>query len=87
VRDPDEPVADVAFLVDEDFQGKGIGSFLFRMLVRLAADSGIRWFTADVLPENRSMFKVFERSGLTVDARVAEGSYHVKIALPKSAAT
>jgi len=86
VRDPDEPVADVAFLVDEDFQGKGIGSFLFRMLVRLAADSGIRWFTADVLPENRSMFKVFERSGLTVDARVAEGSYHVKIVLPKSAA-
>jgi RimJ/RimL family protein N-acetyltransferase len=82
VLDAVEPAADIAFLVDEEFQGKGIGSRLFQLLVRLASERGIQWFTADVLPENRSMFKVFERSGLNVDAHIAEGSYRVRIELP-----
>lgn len=80
--DPASASADVAFLVDEGYQGKGVGGFLLRLLARLAAERGVRRFTADVLPGNRAMFRVFERSGFTVDARVAEGAYRVTVQLP-----
>jgi len=56
----DRPCADVAFVVDENHQGKGIARFLFEMLRRIAKDRGIRGFQADVLATNKSMLKVFE---------------------------
>lgn len=60
VRLPDIPYADVAFVVDENYQGKGIGKFLFEMLVNIAKKRGIEGFRADVLGTNTSMLKVFE---------------------------
>ena len=40
VRLHDLPYADVAFVVDEDYQGKGIATFLLKMLVRIAKEKG-----------------------------------------------
>ena len=60
VRLPDLPYADVAFVVDENYQGKGIARFLFETLVRIAKGKGIDGFRADVLATNTSMLKVFE---------------------------
>ncbi len=74
--------ADVAFIVDEDYQGKGIASYLYRQLIRLARERGIQGFTADVLTSNASMMKVFERYG-SVDAKLEPGSYHLTISFDK----
>ncbi|MFP4418970.1 MAG: GNAT family N-acetyltransferase [Desulfococcaceae bacterium] len=88
MREPDRPSAEIAFLVDEDYQGRGIGSFLYRMLARLARDRGIRRFTAAILSTNRKMLAVIERGPFPVTAELSEGVYAVAIELdgPKTQA-
>src|SRR5262249_51557644 len=49
-RNPATGLAEVAYMVDPDWQGVGLGGVLHRSLVDYAGDHGIRGFTADVLP-------------------------------------
>ncbi|MDJ0887346.1 MAG: GNAT family N-acetyltransferase, partial [Desulfobacterales bacterium] len=60
VRDLHRPYAEVAFVVDEAYQGRGIATFMLKMLIRLAKERGLKGFTAEVLSSNKSMLKVFE---------------------------
>lgn len=75
VKHRDKPLGDVAFIVDEQYQGKGIASYLLRMLVNIGREKGLKGFTADVLASNKSMMRVFEKAGLNVKARFEEGAY------------
>ncbi len=79
VRLPDRPWADIAFVVDEGFQGKGVATYLFSFLTRIARDRGVEGFTSDVLATNKSMIKVFERSNFPVKASLEAGVYHLEI--------
>jgi RimJ/RimL family protein N-acetyltransferase len=79
VRDPRRPYADVAFVVDDAYHGLGIGTYMVKMLVRLAGERGLRGFTADVLATNTAMMKVFEKSGLTIKAKLEDGIYSLTI--------
>ncbi|MBL0712549.1 MAG: GNAT family N-acetyltransferase [Desulfosarcina sp.] len=84
VRDHHRPYAEVAFIVDEAYQGGGIATFMLKMLIRLARERGLKGFKADVLSSNKSMLKVFEKGGLPVEARVADGIYEVVIPFEQS---
>lgn len=75
----DRPWADVAFVVDEKHQGTGIATFLYKMLVRLGREAGLKGFTADVLASNRSMMKVFENGGLPFQAKMEAGVFSLTI--------
>ncbi|MCJ8500139.1 GNAT family N-acetyltransferase [Desulfatitalea alkaliphila] len=86
-RHENKPYADVAFVVDEEYQGLGIASFLFRLLARHAQQQGLAGLTADVLTTNRAMLKVFERGGFPVQAKLEEGVYALTIPFDKAAAT
>jgi ribosomal protein S18 acetylase RimI-like enzyme len=55
--------AEMAFVVVDAWQGRGIGSILMRHLVEIASDAGLQELTAEVLPENAAMLKVFGKSG------------------------
>jgi len=57
----DDHRAEVAFVVREDFQGKGLGSHLLEMLETIARQNGFKAFAATVLRENASMLKVFKK--------------------------
>jgi len=57
----DDDRAEVAFVVREDFQGQGIGSYLLEMLETIARQNGFKAFAATVLRENASMLKVFKK--------------------------
>jgi acyl-CoA hydrolase/GNAT superfamily N-acetyltransferase len=57
----DDHRAEVAFVVREDFQGKGLGSHLLGMLETIARQNGFTAFAATVLRENASMLKVFKK--------------------------
>jgi RimJ/RimL family protein N-acetyltransferase len=74
-------IAEIAFTVEEDYQGRGVASELLRRLTDIARRGGIRKFEADVLPDNAAMLKVFERSGLPMQARLAEGIVHLTLLL------
>ena len=73
--------AEVAFLVDDAYQGLGIAGRLFSHLANIARASGILSFEADVLPGNTAMLRVFERAGLPVTRVVASDSVHLEIQL------
>ncbi len=79
VMDPETHWADVAFVVDGEFEGLGIATYMYRMLIRLALQRGAKGFTADVLASNKAMMKVFEKGGFPVQARLEAGAYGLKI--------
>ena len=73
--DPTTNMAEVAFVVHDDWQRRGIGSFLFNHLVKIARRNGIRGFTAEVLAQNKPMQSVFDHSNCKTQSRLAEGVY------------
>jgi RimJ/RimL family protein N-acetyltransferase len=76
--------AEVAFAVDDPHQGLGIATRLIRHLVAIARDAGLRELTAEVLPDNTPMLKVFERCGLAATTRREAGVGHVTMALNRT---
>jgi len=73
--------AEVAFVVIDKYQGQGIGALLLRHLAKIARDAGLSELTAEVLPENIPMLKVFEKSGLKFSTRRESGAVHVVLQL------
>jgi acyl-CoA hydrolase/GNAT superfamily N-acetyltransferase len=64
--------AEVAFVVADQWQGRGIGKFLLNTLTRIAKRNGIRGFTAEVLAENKAMQAVFNHSGLKTSSELQD---------------
>jgi len=60
--------AELAFVVVDAYQGYGIGTTLLRHLIMVARDAGLEELTAEVLPENAAMLKVFNRVGFRAEA-------------------
>jgi RimJ/RimL family protein N-acetyltransferase len=69
--------AEVAFTVVDQHQGQGIGALLMHHLVTLALQVGMKELVADVLADNTSMLRVFEKSGLRISTRQEAGVVHV----------
>ena len=73
---PASGLAEVAYMVDPDWQGAGLGAILHAGLVDYAREHGARGLTADVLPGNSRMMRIFERGdhslSVETDAGVAE---------------
>ncbi|HEX8975250.1 MAG TPA: GNAT family N-acetyltransferase [Solirubrobacteraceae bacterium] len=78
----DEHTAEVAFLVADAWQDRGIATILLAHLAEAAEAQGITTFTAEVLPSNHRMVDVFRKSGFPVEARSARGA--IEITLPTS---
>lgn len=68
--DPKTNLAEVAFVVKDEWQNKGIGTFLLQYLIRIAKRNGIRGFTAEVLLENRPMIAVLNKSNTKISTEV-----------------
>ncbi|WP_422745065.1 GNAT family N-acetyltransferase [Mycobacterium sp. WMMD1722] len=64
VRDERDPTtAEVAFMVGDDYQGRGLGGFLMNALVIAAKYDGVQRFTARVLTDNVPMRRIFDKFG------------------------
>lgn len=73
--------AEIAFTVEEDYQGLGIAGKLLGHLAAIARQLGIVRFQAEILPENKGMLTVFSRSGFPVKQEYGDGVIHVTLSL------
>ncbi|MBI3494315.1 MAG: GNAT family N-acetyltransferase [Acidobacteria bacterium] len=73
--------AEVAFAVDDRFQGKGLGTILLEHLATIAAANGFRRFEATTLPENAAMLDVFHESGFEIRSKSDSGTIAVQLSL------
>ncbi len=73
--------AEVAFAVDDAYQGLGIASGLMRHLVKIARTAGLSELDAEVLPDNAPMLAVFAHSGLPMRQRRDGSVIHVALRL------
>ena len=74
-----EDRAEVAFTVADELQGMGIATTLLAHLAEAAEAGGIRWFEAEVLPENHRMVGVFRDSGFAVKTHSVPGEIHLEL--------
>ncbi len=72
-------IAEVSYLVRDDYQRRGIGSFLVRYLSRIARNTGVEGFVAEILPDNVAATKVLHKIGLPVETVFAHGSYRLTV--------
>jgi acetyltransferase len=81
IRRSDDPQsAEVAVVVLDAYQGRGIGPILLEALARTARESGIERFEGDILAHNESMLKVARRLGVAV-VEAGDGVVHFEATL------
>lgn len=73
--------AEVAFLVQDAHQGRGMGQLLLEHLAQAARENGVRRFVAEVLPDNQRMLQVFHEAGYRVSGGWDEGTMHLEFAI------
>ncbi|MFZ3063439.1 MAG: GNAT family N-acetyltransferase [Actinomycetota bacterium] len=78
---PDMKSAEVAFVVEESFQGRGVGTVLLEKLAETAGKYRIKRFIGRVLPENTRMLELFDESGFKIAKELSEGVYDISINL------
>lgn len=78
VKHSDKPYGDIAFVVDEEYHGFGIATYMYELLTKTAKAKGLHGFTANVLASNTSMMKVFEKAG-KMKAKMDGGEYELTI--------
>ncbi|MEU6646804.1 GNAT family N-acetyltransferase [Saccharomonospora sp. NPDC046836] len=74
----DAESAEVAFVVDDAHQGRGLGSILLEHLAAAASERGLRRFVAEVLGENSAMIRVFRDAGYQMSRAFEEGVVHLE---------
>jgi len=77
----DSDRAEVAFVVEDGHQGQGISTHFLKRLAAAARGKGIRVFEAEVLGENNEMMAVFRESGFPIESKLADGAFHVVLAI------
>jgi RimJ/RimL family protein N-acetyltransferase len=77
--------AEIAFTVEEDYQGQGIAGTILRHLIRIAQENGVQQFEAEVLPQNKAMLAVLARSGLPLKQSCEDGVLHATLSLTADA--
>lgn len=71
--------AEVALVVRDRFQGRGVGRVLLSYLIYLARRQGLLGFSGEVLVANRSMVGLFEKMGFDTEKRSEEGVYEMRM--------
>ena len=77
--DPSPDEAEVAFVVADEYQGRGVGTLLLEDLAAHARAHGITRFRADTLWQNKAMQDVFRNAGFEVKSSYGDGMVDVRM--------
>src|SRR5450756_2341976 len=80
----DEASAEVAFAVDDEFQGKGLGGLLLERLALLAARHGFVRFWALTRLGNQMMLETFRQSGFPIHSKIEDESVEIDLSVAPS---
>ncbi|UCF14227.1 MAG: GNAT family N-acetyltransferase, partial [Phycisphaerales bacterium] len=81
--DPQTQAAEVAFIVQDEWQQKGMGTFLMDYITKIAEKRGVKRFYAKVLPINKPMLAIFQNSGYAVSTEFDGDVYSISYELDK----
>lgn len=70
---PDQNLAEVAFSVSQEYQGKGLGSFFLKKLAAVARESGVGGLMAYTFPSNKAMINLFKTLPYKVKTQYEDG--------------
>jgi len=73
--------AELAFITNNEYRGRGIASLILRHLILIGRTQGLLRFEADVLAQNQAMLAVFRGSGLALKQRREGNVVHVTLSL------
>jgi RimJ/RimL family protein N-acetyltransferase len=73
--------AEVAFVVEDAHQSRGLGPILLEHLAAAARERGVARFVAEVLAENSAMLGVFRAAGYHLAREMEEGVFHLEFAI------
>lgn len=79
VLDPSTNIAEVGILVHDQFQDKGIGTYLINYLLRIALDKGIEGFKAEILKQNTKMLHILHKTPFKVESKLEDDTYSMSI--------
>ena len=74
-------VAEAAFLVEDRFQGQGLGRALFDLLIREAQSRALHSLQLFILPENQRMFDILRQDKFPMKRRYLDGMFEVELSL------
>jgi GNAT superfamily N-acetyltransferase/acyl CoA:acetate/3-ketoacid CoA transferase beta subunit len=84
-REPATNLAECAFAVQDQWQGRGLGTFLLQYLIRIAMMNGIEGFTALVMADNRRMLKLFQQTGYLIRSKYEEHAWNISLRFDEKA--
>jgi len=84
-REPGEEYAEYAAIVEDSWQGQGVGIALTRLLIDAAWDKGVRYFYALVMGKNKRMLELLRHLDLPEQEHQEEGVKHVEVDLSPQA--
>lgn len=76
-RLPEGDSAEVAFVVEDKYQDKGIGTHLLEQLAVIARENGIKFFKSDLLRDNPLMMNVVQNSGFQISEKTDQGTFQM----------
>ena len=76
-----EDTAEAAFVIEDQFQGQGLGTALMLRVARLALENGVYYFVFTVHWTNEAMLKLLRKSGEVVERHQSGGVYDVRVQL------
>jgi acetyl coenzyme A synthetase (ADP forming)-like protein len=80
-RQSPRDAAEVAFVVDDAHQSRGLGTLLLEHLAAIGRRQGIRRFVATTLPQNSRMLAVFRDAGYEVTSHFEQGTIEVSFSI------
>ena len=79
--------AEVAFVIRDDQQGRGLGTIFLEHIAQAARERGVKQFVAEVLPDNGRMLEIFRQAGYNSSSSIDDGVVHLSFSIEPSASS